>query len=117
MLILQGKPLPVGGHVRQCRACGLGTHPWVGFPIYMLLYLFAFFPIFLAWPRYRFELGADAKAWRWSLDNGESPANVRDRSESFGKTVGSWNYLKPWPSGWVSAGFKRKVEQVIGSKT
>ena len=73
----------VGGHVRQCRACGLGIHPWVGFPIYMLLYAIVFFPLGLAWPRYRFELGADAKAWEWSLDHGESYDSVRERAKSF----------------------------------
>lgn len=103
----------VGGHVRQCRACGLGIHPWVGFPIYMLLYMLVFFPLGLAWPRYRFELGADAKAWRWSLDNGESPDSVRERAKAFARTVGSWDYLRPWPSTWVYNGFMKRVEKEI----
>jgi len=103
----------VGGHVRQCRACGLGIHPWVGFPIYMLLYMLVFFPIGLAWPRYRFELGSDARAWRWCLDNGESPDSVRERAKSFAQTVGSWDYLKPWPKTWVFNGFMKRVEAEI----
>jgi hypothetical protein len=103
----------VGGHVRQCRACGLGIHPWVGFPIYMLLYAIVFFPLGLAWPRYRFELGADARAWEWSLDHGESYDSVRERAKSFAQTVGSWDYLRPWPSTWVYNGFMKRVEKEI----
>jgi hypothetical protein len=103
----------VGGHVRQCRACGLGIHPWVGFPLYMLLYMLVFFPIGLAWPRYRFELGADAKAWAWSMQNGEAIDDVRARAKSFAQTVGSWDYLKPWPATWVYNGFMARVEEVI----
>ena len=106
----------VAGHVRQCRACGLGIHPWVGFPIYLVLYLFVLFPLFLAWPRYRFELGADAKAWRWSLDAGESPDSVRARAESFAKTVSSWDYFKAVPTSWALWGFKRRVEREIARK-
>lgn len=107
----------VGGHVRQCRACGLGIHPWVGFPIYMLLYMLVFFPLGLAWPRYRFELGADAVAWRWSLDNGESPDSVRERAKAFARTVGGWDYLRPWPSSWVMSGFMKRVELEISKPT
>lgn len=103
----------VGGHVRQCRWCGLGIHPWVGFPIYMVLYLLILFPVLLAYCRYRFELGADAKAWQWSLMNGESAADVRARAENFAETVASWDYLKPWPRKWVINGFKKRFEKVL----
>jgi hypothetical protein len=103
----------VGGHVRQCRACGLGIHPWVGFPLYTLLYAILFFPVGLAYFRYRFELGADAKAWAWSLRNGETVTDIKKRAESFAQTVASWDYLKPWPATLVWNGFMDKVQDVI----
>ena len=103
----------VGGHVRQCRACGLGIHPWVGFPLYMVLYLFVFFPLRLAYCRYRFELGADAVAWAWSLRNGDTADDVRSRAKNFAQMVGSWDYFKPWSQTKVYDGFMVRVEQVI----
>lgn len=103
----------VSGHVHQCRMCGLGIHPWVGFPVYALLYGILFFPLGLAVFRYLFERGADAKAWRWSLDQGQPVEEVRARSESFAETVASWDYLKPWPHDRVVSGFKEKFEQVL----
>jgi hypothetical protein len=60
-----------------------------------------------------FERNADARAWAWSLKNGEDPASVRARAESFAKTVGGWDYLKPWPSSWVEKGFKKRFEEVL----
>lgn len=103
----------VSGHVRQCRWCGLGIHPWVGFPIYMVLYLLVFFPLLLAYFRYRFELGADATAWAWSLKNGETAEQVKVRSERFAETVSSWDYFKPWPRAWVKKGFQKRFAKVL----
>lgn len=103
----------VEGHVRQCRACGLGIHPWAGFPLYTLLYSILFFPLGLAYFRYRFELGADAKAWAWSLRNGDTPDQVRDRAKSFAQTVASWDYFKPWFATLIFNGFMDRVEKVI----
>ena len=101
------------GHIQQCRTCGLSIHPWVGFPIYMLLYLLVFFPLGLAYPRYLFERGADAKAWAWSLAHGQPSSDVRARMEHFAETVSSWDYFKPWPRAWVMAGFQKKFTEVL----
>jgi hypothetical protein len=103
----------VEGHVRQCRWCGLGIHPWVGFPVYMLLYLLVFFPIGLSYFRYRFELGAEEKTWLWALANRQPVAEIRARSDNFALTVSSWDYFKPWPRAWVAKGFKRKLDKVL----
>jgi hypothetical protein len=85
----------------------------VGFPFYLILYGLLFFPIGLAFFRYLFELDADARAWAWSLNSGEDTSSVRSRSESFAKTVASWDYLKPWPASWVEKGFKKSFEKVL----
>lgn len=103
----------VGGHVRQCRWCGAGIHPWIGFPIYLILYLLLFFPLGLAPFRYLFERGADAKMWAWALKNGQTPDNIRARAKSFAQTVAGWDYFKPWPATWVFNGFMSRVEKVI----
>lgn len=103
----------VGGHVRQCRRCGLGIHPWVGFLLYTILYALVLFPIKGAFFRYYFERGADAVRWAWCLRNGTAPQEVRARAQSFATTVASWDYLKPWPEQWVLNGFRTKVEQII----
>ena len=42
------------GHMRQCFDLGRGS-VWRGLPIFLLLYAFMFFPIGLAWFRYKFE--------------------------------------------------------------
>jgi hypothetical protein len=46
-------------HIRQCAKLGFGN-VWVGFPIYMILYLFLPLPIGLAYFRYRYEREAYA---------------------------------------------------------
>jgi hypothetical protein len=100
-------------HVQQCRALGFWLHPWLGFPIYMLLYLILPFPIGLAFWRYWYEREAEARAWRWGLDCGESPDSVRDRCDLFSRKVGSWDYFRPWPRAWVVRGFRRRAEEEI----
>jgi hypothetical protein len=104
----------VGGHVRQFRAFGLWIHPWVGLPLMAVVYGLLFFPIFLAYFRYRLELHADSVKWKTLLKERRStPDQVRARAQRFATTVASWTYLKPWPAGLVKRGFARKAESVI----
>jgi hypothetical protein len=49
-------------HVYQYRKLGLGS-VWLGFFIFLLLYLFVFFPIVFAWFRWRFERVAYKAGW------------------------------------------------------
>jgi len=101
-------------HVRQCRACGAMIHPWVGLPIYFLLYILLPIPLGLAWFRYWFELDADRASWRWWLTEGGAAAEqVRLRAQTFGGKVGGSSYGWPWPRGWVAQGFSRAVETTI----
>ena len=51
-------------HTCQARWCGLGIHPWVGLPVYALLYLFLPLPFFIAYPRLWFEIDASRYALR-----------------------------------------------------
>lgn len=107
-------PHEVGGHVRQCRAFGLWIHPWAGLPLMAVVYGLLFFPIFLAYFRYRLELHADAQRWRTLLKEGRaSPSDIMARAQGFAETISSWTYLKPWPSALVKRGFTRKAKAVI----
>lgn len=105
-------------HITQCRWCGFGLHPWIGFIPYAFIYGLLFFPIMLAYFRYRFELDADVAAWKYSLDKEDATTDgIIKRAERFGGIVGSWDYLQPWPSFWVRWGFKRKAEETIDRHT
>lgn len=99
-------------HTRHCRWLGLWIHPWVGLPLYALLYLSVFFPIGLAFFRWRFEIDADKASYRYMLRQGYSVAVVRDRAKSFGKTVCGGNYGWAWIF-WGVRGFQNAAEQVI----
>ena len=108
-------PHEVGGHVRQFRAFGFWIHPWVGLPLMGLFYGLLFFPVYLAYFRYRLELHADSVKWRTLLKQGwASPSDIMNRAQHFGNTVSSWTYLKPWPAVLVRGGFTRKAKSVIG---
>ena len=107
-------PHEVGGHVRQFRWCGLWIHPWVGLPLMGLFYGLLFFPVMLAYFRYRLELHADIQRWRSLLAEGRaSPSDVMQRAQRFAGTVASWAYLKPWPAVLVQRGFVRAAKRVI----
>lgn len=100
------------GHVKQCRACGLGLHPLVGFTFYILLYAILFFPIKLAYFRYIFERNAEYAALAWAIKDGScSTIEAKIRFATFAKTVAGSNYLYPWPKKWVLDGFAKKAEK------
>lgn len=107
-------PHEVAGHVRQFRWFGLWIHPWAGVPLMGLVYGLLFFPIMLAYFRYRLELHADTQMWRVLLRDGRaSSSDVMHRAQRFAATVASWDYLKPWPAGLVKRGFEKAAKQVI----
>lgn len=113
-----------GGHTLQFLFAGwfvpifgwLGrkVRVWVGILPMGIVYGLLPLPIGLAWCRYRLELDADAKSWRWGLESGEMlPNDVRERAESFAETVSSWAYLKAWPKSWAVRGFMKRAEAEI----
>lgn len=103
-------------HVTQCKWCGFGIHPWIGFIPYAILYLFFPLPIIGAWCRYRFELDAEAFVWKKKFkEQGELIKEILFRVETFTNILSSWIYLKPLPSKWIKWGFKRKFKKIIDS--
>jgi len=101
-------------HVRQARVCGLWIHPWVGLPIYALLYLVLPIPLGLAWFRFWFELDADRASWRWALaEGGWAPEQVRLRAQSFALKVSSGSYGWAMPRNYMARRFEGEVETVI----
>jgi hypothetical protein len=99
-------------HTRQCRFFGFGFSPWLGLPVFVILYFLIPLPIGLAYGRYRLELDADLVQWRWMLSNGYAPNQIRDEALRRGKDVGGGSY--GWSCPWSKWGYKRAAEKVIG---
>jgi hypothetical protein len=102
-------------HTRQARWCGLGLHPWLGLPLFALLYLGAPLPSGLALLRFLFELDADRAAWRHALASGGSPDQVRARAREFASRVCSGHYGWPIPRRLGIAWFARSAERAIAA--
>lgn len=99
-------------HTRQARWCGLGIHPWVGLPIFAVLYLLVLLPIGFAYFRWRFEINAERASYRWMLNNGYLRRDVRLRASTFGQRVCGGNYGWSWVIRGVE-GFKKAAEAEI----
>jgi hypothetical protein len=108
-------PHEVAGHVKQFRYAGLGIHPSVGvFPGMFIAYLLVFFPVLLAWGRYRLELHADTKSWEYHLRQKVcGPSEIRARADHFASTISGPAYAWCWPKPWALWGFRRRAEKVI----
>ena len=102
-------------HTRQARWCGLGIHPWLGLPVFGLLYLALPLPAGFAAARFFFELDADRAAWRHALAVGASPAAVRARARDFATRVCSGHYGWPLPRRVGVAWFERAAEREIAA--
>ena len=102
-------------HTRQARWCGLGIHPWLGLPVFGLLYLALPLPAGFAIARFLFELDADRAAWRHALAGGASPDRVRARAAEFAGRVCSGHYGWPVPRRLGVAWFARAAERAIAS--
>lgn len=100
-------------HTRQARWCGLGLHPWLGMPVFAVLYLALPLPIGLGIARFLFELDADRAAWRHTLAVGAPPDQVRERAREFASRVCSGHYGWPVPRRLGVALFARAAEREI----
>ena len=103
----------VSGHVRQCRWCGLGVHPWVGMPLYWTLYLLVLLPLLLAYFRYKFEVLSELKACRYDLLEGISAKIVRERLADFVTRITGKDYLFCWPRPWALWGANRSFDSLL----
>ena len=103
-------------HTRQARWCGLGIHPWLGLPLFGLLYLALPLPSGLAFARFLFELDADRAAWRHAIASGASPDWVRARANEFAGRVCSGHYGWPLPRRLGRAWFARSAARVIAER-
>lgn len=107
-------PHEVAGHVRQFRWFGFFLHPWAGLPLMALFYGVLFFPIGLAYFRYRLERHAEAQSWRELLKSGDMHLDdVFERAEDFAVTVSSWAYLKPWPRALIARGLRKEADRIV----
>lgn len=81
-----------GRHTRQARWLGLFIHPWLGLPLFGLLYLLLPLPLGLAYFRALFERDALKYELRHLKTGGASNTSLVQRAEEFGRTVCSGNY-------------------------
>ncbi len=102
-------------HTRQARWCGLGIHPWLGLPLFGLLYLALPLPAGFAMARFWFELDADRASWRHALASGASPEWVRTRAAEFAGRVCSGHYGWPLPQRLGARWFARSAERAIAA--
>jgi len=100
-------------HTRQARLCGLGLHPWLGLPVFAVLYLALPLPLGFAWLRLLFEIDADRACWRHALSRGASPDEIRVRARRFAAVVCSGAYGWSLPSRLGVRAFERAAERVI----
>lgn len=102
-------------HTRQARWCGLGLHPWIGLPLFALLYLGLPLPAGIALPRFLFELDADRAFWRHALAAGMPPDEVRARAVAFASRVCSGHYGWPIPRRLGVPWFARAADRAIAA--
>jgi len=109
-------------HTRQQRICGwfipvLGwlpwIAPWVGLPLFFLIWGLLPFPIFFAWGRYRLELDATAASWKNELQHGTSVVYVQARVKGWAGTISSRAYGWSIPRRWAEWGAVRKFNQLV----
>jgi hypothetical protein len=104
-------------HTRQARLCALGIHPWLGLPVFAVLYLLLPLPAGLGLARLLFELDADRAAWRHALARGTPPEAVRARAREFAARVCSGHYGWPFPRALGVRLFARTAERTIARHT
>lgn len=101
-------------HTRHARWCSFGIHPWLGLPIYGILYLLMPLPLGFAYFRLWFEMDASKFAWIAGLQLGlHDEQYIRARAARFGRVVCSWKYGKSFPYRWGLPMFMDAGEQAI----
>jgi len=130
--LVEYKILPVlwheSRHVKHSRWLGLGIHPLLGFPIYLLLYAFLPLPVGGALFRALFELDAEAYAWNRMIESNRliSDSNIResnltlirslilDRAKGFATAVSGPMYFFSMPKFIVVWLYEKRARRVIG---
>jgi hypothetical protein len=102
-------------HTWQARMCGLGLHPWLGLPIFGVLYLLAPLPMGLGIARLLFEVDAERTVWRHFLARGATPEAVLQRAEAFAAVVCSRDYGWSAPQRFGRAVFLRAARREIAA--
>ena len=101
-------------HTRQARWFGLGIHPWIGLPVFGVLYLLVFLPIGLAFFRALFERDAMRYELRWHYRKGSmTKEQVIERATRFGNTVCSSKYGWALPKAWGVRWFESAAERIV----
>ena len=107
----------VKGHVKQFSFFGFGN-PKVGIVLMTLIYGLLFFPILLAWGRYRLELHACATEWEHFFRGQSGSRGMEDYilnawSPHQADSISGKMYVYAVPHFWARWGYKRKAKKVI----
>jgi hypothetical protein len=107
-------PHEVLGHVKQFRACAFGKNPVFGIPLMAIIYLLVFFPVLLAWGRYRLELHAFSAEAAFKLRSGVFRSKqALERADDLACQVSGQFYVFAIPRFWARWGFKRRALRII----
>lgn len=103
-----------GRHVYHARVLGFYIHPWIGLPLYFILYILVPIPVGFSICRALFELDADRASWLYWYRKGVWDAHmVRARAQAFATTVAGSAYGWSLPGPLVRWLFGRAAEKVI----
>jgi len=107
----------VRGHVKQFSFFGFGN-PKVGIVLMTFIYGLLFFPILLAWGRYRIELHACATEWEHFFRGQKGFKALEDYilnewAPHQADSISGKMYVYAVPKFWARWGYNRKAKKVI----
>lgn len=102
------------GHVKQFRFCAFGRNPTFGILPMAVIYFFVFFPVLLAWGRYRLELHAFTVDSIYKLEQGmKTPKQILEHADRFANNISGKPYVYAIPRKWAKWGFRRRARKII----
>lgn len=99
-------------HVWQGKMCGLGISPWLGLPLFGVIYILLPIPVGCAYFRYLFERDATRVTTKRMKDQGKSIEDAYKQAVSSAKKVSSSDYLWSVPQSFAVKGYKKMVRDV-----
>jgi hypothetical protein len=100
-------------HVRQGLYLGLWTSPWVGLPLFFLLYVLLPIPLGFAWFRYYFEREASRATTKMRLKAGVKFEECHRKAKWSAERVASSSYGWAVPTKFAVKGYAKMVDQEI----
>ena len=104
-------------HAKDQRTLGLGIHPFVGLPLFLILYFFVFFPLGLAIFRTWFEYRADKAEFQYMIDNKmiTDRAILSEMVNQSARIISGWKYFFSCPM-FITKLFYNKITKKLGEQ-